>query len=104
MNTIATCIKKQILKDINNGVFSYPDTTTIEYYGDNDSIEVRADVGNYYDILDFAVIITDENGEEYICEEQRSELAEALEMSLRDAKEEAKSEAAHTRYLWNSCA
>ena len=101
-NTISTNIKKEILKDINNGAFSYPDETTIKFYGENDTIEVRADVGNYYDILDFTVILTDENGDEnYLCEEQHHELKEALEYDLHDRKEEAEEEAKFTKYLYN---
>lgn len=102
MTTINTNTLKQILKDINSGVFSYPDATTIEFYGEDDTIEVRADIDYYYDILDFQVIITDENGDEtYLCEEQLNELAEALEYDLRDRIEEAEEEAKFIKYLYN---
>ena len=102
-NTIDIKLKKEILKDINNGAFSYPDATTIEFYGEDCEIEVRADIGYYYDILDFQVIITDENGDEiYLCDEQLNELAEALEYDLRDRIAEADEEAKYTKYLYGN--
>lgn len=102
--TISKSAFNSILRDINKGVFSDPDTTKIEYYN-NDLIEVRADVGNYYNLLDFSVIVADEDGvESYLCEEQTNSLRGALEQSLRDTLDIATAEASHIEYLRNFCA
>lgn len=105
MATISNTIMKNIIKDIHNGVFAQPDMTTVEFYGENDNIEVRADIGLHFNLLDFSVIVTEENGDEsYLCDEQLIELEDELVVSLREAEDDAKSEAEFERYLWNNCA
>ena len=104
---ISLATKREILFDLNNGLFSDSTNTNNKYYRDeanNLDVEVETrfiDWGGYWQ---FDVRISDDNGEEYLLEEgQWTNLNKAFERDLEWRDSEAQSEAKHMAYLRRMC-
>ena len=94
---------KHIIDDVERGKFCEPDTTTIEYYN-NDRIYVQAEVDSDYYPIKLEVMLIDDEGDEYpLCDEQYKPIYNAWEKALREADEDARSEAEFNEYLWRAC-
>lgn len=103
---ISLATKREIMFDINNGLFSDPSDTNNKYYRDEErdlDIEVETrfvDWGGYWE---FDIKVFDDNGEEGILEEgQWNILRKAFDGDLEWRDKEARSEAAHIEQLWRS--
>lgn len=104
---ISLATKREILYDINNGLFSDSSDANNKYYRDNENgldIEVATrfiDWGGYWE---FDVNISDDNGKEYSLEDgQWDILNKALHQDIEWRNEQSRSEAEHMAYLWRKC-
>lgn len=104
---ISLATKREILYDINNGLFSDASDTNNKYYRDEEKnldIEVETkfiDWGGYWQ---FDVFISDDNGDEYLLEEgQWGNLNKAFEGDLEWREKYARGEAEHLAYLRKMC-
>ena len=69
---ISLAAKKEILFDINNGLFSEEFDTNNKCYRDKENdldIEVQSEMSQLNGVWQFDVTITDNNGDEYLLEE-----------------------------------
>lgn len=102
---ISLAIKKEILYDINNGLFSDSTESNSKYYRDKENefnIEVTTEYNDLTGLWNFDVTTTNDYGEEFILEEgQWLNLNKALMQDIEWRGENAKSEAEHIKYLWN---
>lgn len=103
---ISLATKREIMFDINNGLFSDPSDTNNKYYRDEErdlDIEVETrfvDWGGYWE---FDIKVFDDNGTEGILEEgQWKILHKAFKGDLEWREKEAQSEAEHINHLWRS--
>lgn len=101
---ISLATKREILYDINNGLFSDACDTNNKYYHDEENsldIEVESRYIDRSDCWSFDVKVYDDDGEEGILdEEQWKRLHRAFEGDLQWRDKEARSEAEHIRQLW----
>jgi hypothetical protein len=103
---ISLATKKEILFDINNGLFSEDYEPNSKYYHDDENdldIEVLSEMNQLNGMWQFDVMIADSNGDEYILDEgQWLILNKALMQDIEWRNEEARSEAEHIKQLWRS--
>ena len=106
MKSISLNTLREMLYDINNGLFSTTYEANNKYYYDEDNdldIEVHSEYKHLTGAWVFEVAITDTWGDEYMLEDgQWSKLHKALMGDVEWREKEARSEAEHIKQLWRS--
>lgn len=106
MKSISINILREMLCDINNGLFSTIYEANYKYYHDEDNdldIEVCSEFKDLIGAWQFDVTVTDCNGDEYTLEDgQWAKLYKALMGDIEWREKEARSEAEHIKQLWRS--
>lgn len=106
MRTISISTLREILYDMNNGLFSADYETNNKYYYDEDNdldIEVQSKYNELIGAWQFEVNLSDRNGDEYTLEDgQWSKLHKALMDDIEWREKEARSEAEHIKHLWRT--
>lgn len=106
MKSISISILREMLYDINNGLFSADYDANYKYYHDAENdldIEVCSEFKHLIGAWQFDVTVTDSNGDEYTLEDgQWAKLHKALMADIEWREKEARSEAEHIKQLWRS--
>lgn len=103
---ISLAIKREILYDINNGLFC-EDESNSKYYRDEENdleIEVFTEIKSYSSMWQFTVLITDDYGDQYELEEGQWQQLYKAHMAAADYFDrERESEARYIKYLGCYC-
>lgn len=106
MKTVSINILREMLYDINNGLFSTTYEANNKYYRDEENdldIEMQSEYKHLIGAWQLDVTVTESNGDEYMLEEgQWSKLYKALMGDVEWREKEARSEAEHIKQLWRS--
>lgn len=106
MRSVSINILREMLYDINNGLFSTTYDANNKYYRDEENdldIEVQSEYKHLIGAWQFDVTVTDCNGDKYMLEEgQWSKLHKALMGDVEWREKEARSEAEHIKHLWRT--
>lgn len=106
MRSVSINILREMLYDINNGLFSTTYEANNKYYYDEDNdleIEVQSKYNHLTGAWQLDVIITNDWGDEDILEDgQWAKLYKALMGDVEWREKEARSEAEHIKQLWRS--
>lgn len=106
MKSISLNTLREMLYDINNGLFSTTYEANNKYYYDEENdleIEMKSEYKYLTGAWQFDVTVTDRYGDEYILEDgQWEKLYKALMGDVEWREKEARSEAEHIKQLWRS--
>ena len=106
MRSVSINILREMLYDINNGLFSTTYEANNKYYRDADNdldIEMQSEYDHLTGAWQLDVIISNDWGDEDILEEgQWAKLYKALMGDVEWREKEAQSEAEHIKQLWRS--
>ncbi|MBE6197981.1 MAG: hypothetical protein E7141_04805 [Rikenellaceae bacterium] len=106
MRSVSINILREMLYDINNGLFSTTYEANNKYYRDAENeldIEVQSEYNHLTGAWQLDVIITNNWGDEDILEDgQWAKLYKALMGDVEWREKEAQSEAEHIKHLWRT--